>query len=59
MSKKERKDVDKEQAVREQMMRLARMDLQKAMEWIDASDPDWAVMMAERAVKFLEVARVL
>jgi hypothetical protein len=57
MSKKERKDVDQEAAVRKQMMKLARVDLRKAMEWIDGDDPGWAWTMVKRAVKFLEVAQ--
>jgi hypothetical protein len=57
MSKKERKDVDAEQEVRRQMMKMARVDLRKAMEWIDGDDAGWALTMAKRAVKCLEVAR--
>lgn len=56
MSKKERKAVDAERDVRKQMMRMARTDLQKAMEWIDGDDALWSLTMVLRAVKCLEVA---
>ena len=59
MSKKEQRAVDAEQAVRKQMMRLARTDLRKAMELIDGDDAVWALTMACRAVKCLEVARLI
>jgi hypothetical protein len=57
MSKKERKAVDAEQDVRKQMMRMARTDLRKAMEWIDGDDVGWALTMVLRAEKCLEAAR--
>ncbi len=57
MSKKERKAMDAEAEVRRQMLKMARSDLQRAIDWIDSDDAVWALTMASRAVKCLEVAR--
>jgi hypothetical protein len=59
MKAKESKEERAEKEFRKTALRLARADLKKAIEWVDADDPGWAVTLMKRAEKLLEAVRVM
>jgi hypothetical protein len=48
-----------EQKLKKDAMQMAKRHLQTAIEWIDRNDPTWALVMANSAVKLIEVARLV
>lgn len=47
--------IDPDARLKQELFRVARESLLKSAEWCDKKDKTWAIVMARRAVKMLEV----